>query len=403
MMMPLITPYSNSRNFTYQQGSPSVAGASMRSGKTSKQEDSPFQQALKHSEENPRKIIGLVKEWLLVNHPNHTLTDDQLLGLLNSVKQKNHQTADVIWQTIETTMGDSLKKDTAYVDSLKQQIIDAITGGKTEVNKWLQAFVVMQYVPSTAVTILTTLWINKELRKAKKITSKEEKLLNNQEIARQVVGAAIHCVQASASFALVDGIAWAGKKNDVVRKQAEQWLAKTAGWKGLNQAVGKSLHKTADGLQWSWNTLNKGYNKTGLSLAFVMISNLLSYGIMRPLLVNTTFLGITEATATPPTTTETPKASKAVASQQQPSYVEQVRLSEFATLAPVLVASTMAKKSIVSPVKPVTATVVANPTIGAKTSVNRSQGSVAEGGSHATASTHRPKHHGRFHAQASLS
>ncbi len=401
MMMQLITPYSNSRNFTYQQGSPSVAGASMRSGKTSKQEDSPFQQALKHSEENSRKIIGLVKEWLLVNHPNHTLTDDQLLGLLNSVKQENHQTADVIWQTVQQKVGEPLTQNTAYVDSLKQQIKDAITGGKTEVNKWLQAFVVLQYVPSTIVTIITTLLINKELRKSKKISKREEELLNKQEMSRQLVGVVIHCVQASASFALVDIIAWAGKKNHVVRKQAEQWLTKTEGWKGLNQAVGKSLHKTAEGLQWSWNTLNKGYNKTGLSLAFVMISNLLSYGIMRPLLVNTTFLGLTEAT--PPTTTETPKASKAVASQQQPSYVEQVRLSEVATLAPVLVASTIAKKPIVSPIKPVTATVVANPTIEAKKSVNRSQGSVVEGGSHATASTHHPKHHhGRFHAQASL-
>jgi len=401
MMMQLITPYSNSRNFTYQQSLPSVAGTGMRSGKTSKPEDSPFQQALKQSQENPKKIIGLVKEWLLVNHPNHTLTDDQLLGLLNSVKQESHQSADAIWQTVQQKVGEPLTKNNTYVDSLKQQIKDAITGGKTEVNKWLQAFIVLQYVPSTAVTILTTLWINKELRKSKKISKKEEKLLNNQEMARQLVGVVIHCVQASASFALVDIIAWAGKKNHIVRKQAEQWLAKMEGWKELNQAVGKGLHKTADGLQWSWNTLNKGYNKTGLSLAFVMISNLLSYGIMRPLLVNTTFLGITEAT---PPTAEKPNTTKAVASQQQPSYVEQVRLSEVATLAPVLVASTIAKKPIVSPIKPVTATVVANPTIEAKKSVNRSQGSVVEGGSHATASTHHPnRHHGRFHAQAGFS
>jgi hypothetical protein len=402
MMMQLITPYSNSRKSVYQQGLPSVTGASMRSGKSSKTEDSPLNEALKQSEENPKKILNLVKEWLLVNHPNHTLTDDQLISLLNSVKQASHRTADVIWQTVQQKVGGPLTQNNTYVDSLKQQIKDAITGGKTEVNKWLQAFVVMQYVPSTIVTIMTTIWINKELKKAKKITPKEEKLLNNQEIARQVVGAAIHCVQAVASFALVDGIALAGKKNHVVRNQAEQWLAKTEGWKGLNQAVGKSLHKTADGLQWSWNTLNEGHNKTGLSLAFVMISNLLSYGIMRPLLVNTTFLGITEATTTPPTT-EKPNTTKAVATQQ-PSYVEQVRLSEVATLATVLAASTITKKPIVSPLKPVTATIVTNPTIGAKTSVNRSQGTLVEGGSHATASTHHSKHHhGRFHAQASLS
>jgi hypothetical protein len=304
MMIPFLkNAYSISPLSSPQKALPVITVmASVRSGQANQPQETPFASALKQSSEHARKILKSVKEWLSVNHPDQALSDDQLLALLNGVQAENNRSAETVLKLIETKIPSIAATNSPYVDSLKQQVKEAITGGKTAVNKWLQAFVILQYVPSTIVTIMTTIWINQELEKAKKINKKEMKLLNNQEIARQLVGVLIHCVQASASFALVDGIALAGKQNNRVRQQAEQWATNTEGWQGLNKAVGKGLHTIADGLQWSWNTLHKGHNKTGLSLAFVMLSNLLSYGIMRPLLVNTTFLGINEATADSPPT-----------------------------------------------------------------------------------------------------
>jgi hypothetical protein len=396
--------YSQQVPFNHQPSNALLVGANLRSGKAAKPEETPFEAALKAAPEHPKKLLNLVKDWIAVNHPTQPLSDEALLNLLNSVKQANNGSADAIWQTVQEKVGSPLKENASYVNSLKQQIKECVTGGKTEVNKWLQAFVVLQYVPSTVVTIMTTLWINKELEKAKKITKKEEKLLNNQEMARQLVGVVIHCLQASASFALVDGIAWAGKKNHVVRKQAEQWLAKTEGWKGFNQTVGKGLHKTADTLQWSWNTLNEGHNKTGLSLGFVMLSNLLSYGIMRPLLVNTTFIGIKDATETPTVIApQKPKTSMLPAVLPPPSYVEQVRLAEIATVSTAISGGTALlalNKPITPKRKPVATGAFVNPTVSLKTPVHTQSKPVEAGHS---AATHHPKHHhGRFHAQSIL-
>ena len=330
-MMQSIPPPIQQPTIHALQPLPLASRATFRSGKSERPEETRLQAALKDSAENPKKILTCIKEWLAVNDPDRSLKDERLLTLLREVQDRNNASVHAILATIEKNIGSPLE-DNPYGKTLRKQIEDCITGGKTEVNKWLKAFIVLQYLPSTIVTIITTVWINKELEKAKKINKKEEKLLNNQEIARQVVGLAIHCAQATASFALVDGIAWAGKKNHVLRKQAQEWGAKTTGWKGWNQFVGKGLHKTADGLQWSWNTLNEGHNKTGLSLAFVMLSNLLSYGIMRPLLVNTTFMGIKDATDTPADLEqETP--AKVLPTAYLPampklSYVEQLRLSQ---------------------------------------------------------------------------
>lgn len=333
MMMQSIPPPIQQPTIHALQPLPLASRATFRSGKSKRPEETRLQAALKDSAENPKKILNCIKEWLAVNNPERSLSDGELLTLLEEVQDRNNDSAKAIWETIKTQVGTSLNEEKPFIQTLKKQIEDCITGGKTEVNKWLKAFIVLQYLPSTAVTILTTVWINKELEKAKKINKKEEKLLNNQEIARQVVGLVIHCAQATASFALVDGIAWAGKKNHVLRKQAQEWGAKTTGWKGWNQFVGKGLHKTADGLQWSWNTLNEGHNKTGLSLAFVMLSNLLSYGIMRPLLVNTTFMGIKDATDTPEDRGGPEAPAKVPPTAYLPatpklSYVEQLRLSQ---------------------------------------------------------------------------
>jgi hypothetical protein len=330
-MMQSIPPPIQQPTIHALQPLPLASRATFRSGKSERPEETRLQAALKDSAENPKKILACLQEWLAVNQANHSVTEGNFLALLKDVQNQNNASVHAILATIEKNIGSPLE-DNPYGKTLRKQIEDCLTGGKMEANKWLKAFVILQYLPSTIVTIITTVWINKELEKAKKINKKEEKLLNNQEIARQVVGLVIHCVQATASFALVDGIAWAGKKNNVLRKQAEQWVTKTDGWKGWNQFVGKGLNKTADGLQWSWNTLNEGHNKTGLSLAFVMLSNLLSYGIMRPLLVNTTFMGIKDATDTPADLEqETPaKVPPTVCPPATPklSYVEQLRLSQ---------------------------------------------------------------------------
>jgi hypothetical protein len=258
--------------------------------------EASLENAVKAAKGHSKTAYELLTNWLSVNHSEVKLTAEQKLHVLKILQQETHQTADKLWQTMASIVGPPLAENALYADDLKKQVKELMTGNQLKVNEWIEHFVVLQYVPSTIFTILTTLWINEELQKAHKLSKKEAKMLNNQEIARQVVGASIHFAQAYGSFGLVNGIALAGKHSPTVRKQAVQWIEKTAGWQGFNKTVGKGLHKIADVLQWAWNNLSNTNTKTGVSLAFVMFSNVLSYGMMRPLLVNTTFLGINEAT-----------------------------------------------------------------------------------------------------------
>jgi hypothetical protein len=297
----------------------------LRSGRFPFQKaENPDRAETKTSKKTTREIVDLINDWLSVNHSENALTSQQRQQLAQEIGTHTEATAENVWDSLKTVVPKPLAEKTPSIEALETRIKKMLTGSKqAPENMLLKCFVVFQYVPSTITTIITTVLINRELRRKEKINEKEERLLNNQEFARQGVGAAIHFGQAAASFALVDVISYVGKQSPVLQKAGKEWLAKTEGNKGWNTFVGNTLNKTADTLRNCWNKLNEGSNKTGLGLAFVMLSNLLSYGIMRPLIVNTTFMGITDATA--PTADKGKKPLLA-----SPSYVEQVRLSVLA-------------------------------------------------------------------------
>lgn len=304
---------------------------SPRSGRSCFQpSENPDRAETQNSKKTTREIVDLINDWLLVNHSNNSLTSQQRQQLVNDISEHTELTAEKIWDSLRTIVPKPLAEKTPAIEELEARIKKMLTGSKlAPENTWLKLFVIFQYVPSTLTTIVTTLLINQELRRKEKINKKEERLLNNQEFARQGVGAAIHFAQAAGSFALVDVISYAAKQSPHLRNAGEQWLAKPTGIKGVNTVVGNTLNKTADTLRNCWNKLNEGSNKTGLGLVFVMFSNLLSYGIMRPLIVNTTFMGITEATEPPPApnTLHLPENAHKPAQFAQYSYVEQTRLA----------------------------------------------------------------------------
>lgn len=332
ILPPTSFPYPTAKQYgaNTTKADPSAVGMHQRSGRYCFQPaENPDRAETQNSKKTTREIIDLINDWLLVNHSNNSLTSQQRQQLVKDISEHTELTADKIWDSLKTVVHKPLAEKTLAIEELEARIKNMLTGSKlAPENTWLKLFVIFQYVPSTLTTIVTTLLINQELRRKEKINKKEERLLNNQEFARQGVGAAIHFAQAAGSFALVDVISYAAKQSPHLRNAGEQWLAKPNGIKGINTFVGNTLNKTADTLRNCWNKLNEGSNKTGLGLVFVMFSNLLSYGIMRPLIVNTTFMGITEATEPPPTPAMLPPKN----AQQTPllpprSYVEQTRLA----------------------------------------------------------------------------
>ena len=121
MMIPLTNLYNHSQLSPPQKALPASARmASVRSGNNQpNQPETPFISALKQSSEHARKILKSVQEHLLVNHPDQSLSDEQLLTLLNGVQTENNHSAEVVWKLIEVKMPKNLTTNSPYVDSLK--------------------------------------------------------------------------------------------------------------------------------------------------------------------------------------------------------------------------------------------------------------------------------------------
>ena len=135
MMSSLINLYNHSQQSSPQKALPASARmASVRSG-SNQPEETQFTSTLKNSSEYPKKILSLVKEWLLVNYPDQSLSDNQLLALLNGVQAENNRSAEAVLQLIEEKIPSIAATNSPYLNNLKQQVKEAITGGKTAVNK----------------------------------------------------------------------------------------------------------------------------------------------------------------------------------------------------------------------------------------------------------------------------
>jgi hypothetical protein len=60
----------------------------------------------------------------------------------------------------------------------------------------------------------------------------------------------------------------------------------------LQKRLGQGLVFTAHHMQKTWNTLYGDANQTVASIASLMLINVLTYGVTRPLMVNAAFYGL---------------------------------------------------------------------------------------------------------------
>jgi hypothetical protein len=121
------------------------------------------------------------------------------------------------------------------------------------------------------------------------ITPEQKKVLMRQEIARQGVGAGMHVARTLIGFETVVWVMHLMKRHPNVRQAGEQLMKHPS---PLQQKLGKSLQCMAHYMQKTWNTLYGDGNQTVASIASLMLINILTYGITRPLMVNMAFFGL---------------------------------------------------------------------------------------------------------------
>ena len=172
--------------------------------------------------------------------------------------------------------------------SLKGNLANKIKGsGKISgIVKWL---LTLEYVPSSLMMLFVTNGIYTEMQNRKKITADEKKVLMRQEIARQGVGAGLHVGRTLVGFESVVWVMNLMKRHPNVRQAGERLMKEAS---PLQKKLGQGLVCTAHHMQKTWNTLYGDANQTVASIASLMLINVLTYGITRPLMVNAAFYGL---------------------------------------------------------------------------------------------------------------
>jgi hypothetical protein len=159
--------------------------------------------------------------------------------------------------------------------------------GNPKLHKWVKWLLMLEYVPSTLTMLAVTKRMYDGMEDQKKISPQENRLLMRQEYARQTVGAGLHVGRTLLGFESVVWLMSGLKRHQEVKSlaselehgnQIKQWLA-------------KGLHITSDKMQQGWNLLYSEANQTIASIGSLMVMNTLTYGITRPLMVNTAFWG----------------------------------------------------------------------------------------------------------------
>lgn len=222
-------------------------------------------------------VVALTDTWLKGNAlPQLTTTAKQHLN--HRVNQQLRDRYQDVWEMLTQHRPELLTHP--YTRTLQQQLQKQLQGSPKL--QWLKHVLAFEYVPSTLVMLLVTQTSYDQLQRDKKITKRENRLLMQQEYVRSAASAVIHFVRTYSSFGLVGGAMALTQRHQQLRHWANRTLTE-------QPALQHLAHRLANHMQTTWNTLYEGNNATFAALLTLMGLNVLSYGIMRPLILNTTF------------------------------------------------------------------------------------------------------------------
>jgi hypothetical protein len=242
-----------------------------------------------HSSSSPeisRRVEKMVQKtlaWAEVNH--HPLTSEQTQALRHGFQQQLNQTQTNVLTNLHrhTQISAQHPQFKTLQTALKSEI-----QGSPALGKWVKGLLLVEYVPSTLIMLAVSRSMYTRMQENRQISPEENDLLMRQEYARQAVGFALHVGRTLLGFESVVWAMAALKRHQAVR----HWAKHMDNGHGFKKPLAKALHTTADWMHKGWNMLYSDTNQTIASLGSLMLMNVLTYGITRPLMVNATFMGI---------------------------------------------------------------------------------------------------------------
>lgn len=238
----------------------------------------------KNISSNAKSLLANTLEWAEVNEQKVTPEKVQELATAFELALSKGE------GQVMTDIKEHLEVDETHQQykSLKGNLSNKIKGsGKiSSIVKWL---LTIEYLPSSLMMLYVTNGIYNEMQARQKITADEKKVLMRQEIARQGVGSALHVARTLVGFESVVWVMNLMKRHPNVRQTGERLMKQTA---PFQKQIGKGLVCTAHHMQKTWNTLYGDANQTVASIASLMLINVLTYGVTRPLMVNAAFYGL---------------------------------------------------------------------------------------------------------------
>jgi len=233
---------------------------------------------------NAKSLLVKTLEWAEVN--GVAITQEKVQALAGSFESALNAGQTQVMQDIQTHL--EVNTNHPHYRSLQGNLNSKIKGGEQikGLVKWL---LTLEYVPSSLMMLFVTNRIYNEMQARQSITPEQKKVLMRQEIARQGVGAGLHVARTLIGFETVVWVMNLMKRHASVRQAGQQLMKQTSPFK---KKLGQGLTCSAHYMQKTWNTLYGDGNQTVASIVSLMLINILTYGITRPLMVNMAFFGL---------------------------------------------------------------------------------------------------------------
>ena len=212
---------------------------------------------------------------------------------------------------VKHTVEEKLKayKNHPHFESLVHDVTAQVSGRNKKVSGAIQAMMALEYVPSTAMKLATMYTMYNQMEQKGLISEREKSLLMEQQLISDGIGFAIHAGQVLLSFQSVNWLAAGLTHHPTLRRwsqslnaQAQQGLQSAKGThdphkiSAFDQLKVSTLKQTAKRLetganlmQRAWNKMQLGQNRTLTGIGILMLSNVVTYGLLRPLVMNGTF------------------------------------------------------------------------------------------------------------------
>ncbi|XVJ52039.1 MAG: hypothetical protein HEQ32_08200 [Vampirovibrio sp.] len=250
---------------------------------------------------NVKALLEHTLEWAEVNH--QTVKPQEIQALATGFQNALNQNEAQVLEHLSTQLG--INPNHPHFKSLQGALSKKIKGTPSLNNtvKWLLA---LEYLPSSLMMLWVTNGIYTEMQARDKITANEKKVLFRQEIARQFVGASLHLFRTLLGFEAVVWIMALMKRHQNVNEWGKRLEANANPFK---QKMGEHLIRGSHQMQSLWNHLYGDTNQTIASMTSLILMNILTYGITRPLMVNAAFWGIHNKDTPPePKSNDVPEA-----------------------------------------------------------------------------------------------